>query len=472
MKNLYKHFFLRAVYTLTFALSAVSITLSQEQDKTAAGPVNFILMIGDGMGLEQARMAGDFANRPLVMTSLPVQGASKTASADNKITDSAAAGTALACGKKVNNRVLGQLPDGTKLVSIARKARDAGKRVGVISSVPVNHATPAAFYANATNRNLYYDIGLQAIASKFDVLGGSDLSDADGKNHKPEPKDSLWTLFKQGGYTIARTPEALKNCTPGSGRVAIIPENIYAEAATPFSRPFDAAKDITLAQMTAKSLELLTCTNGFFLMVEGGAVDWSGHASDAIWNIAEVLAFDEAVAVAKAFAESHPNTLLVVTSDHETGGLKMLDGYSPDKMRTVLSRQTRALSRLTDDLKKNVTAARKAGLTDADWNAAKKICTTGLGLKDSDLTVLEKDYKAAVSETDPKAEPKKLEKLIREARNLRDNMAGIEWTSKGSHSATDVPVFAFGPDAKRFEGTQDNTQIYAHGIEFLLPKVP
>jgi len=421
-------------------------------------------MIGDGMGPNQVRLAADYAGKPLTMTSLPVQGALKTFSANNAVTDSAAAGTALACGRKTNNGVIGQLPDGTALASIAERARDVGKRVGLLTTVPVNHATPAAFYAKAGSRNSYYDIGLQAVASRFDVLGGKTLSDADGGNAKPRPEKSLWDVFREAGRKHVKTPGDLRAATLEQGPLLIVPENLHTEAAAPYAVAIDPATDITLAQMVSKSLELLDNPHGFFLMVEGGAIDWAGHANDAAANIAETLSFDEAVAVAKAFADAHPGTVLVVTADHETGGLSFADGYSAEKARAVLSAQKAKRGNVGDWLRTHLAAS--AGADDVGWAAARAHLADALGVPESSFAAEAEKAYASLAKASEKDRGKAADKFLREVFKVRDAAAGLAW-STGGHTAKNVPVYALGSGTERFAGTQDNTRVPAHGVALL-----
>jgi len=459
----------RMLRGLRFGLAAfvVSAACFRAGAEEAVSARNLILMIGDGMGVQQVRLAGDYAGRPLALVSLPVTGASETRSADHAVTDSAAAGTAIACGRKTHNGMLGQLPDGTALTSLAEHARAAGKRVGILSSVPINHATPAAFYAKAGSRNSYYDIGLQAIASKFDVLGGNGFLDAEGKNHTPPPDATLWQRSQAAGYSRVRTPDELRAVTPGHGPVILSPDSLYALAGMPHGRPFDPAKEITLAQMTAKALELLENPGGFFLMVEGGAIDWACHANDALGTIAETLAFDEAVAVAKAFAEATPGTLLVVTADHETGGLTLGDGYDAATARDALGRQTETRGDVLAWLCQHVDDP--ANRTAAGWDGARAYLAASLGVGDDALAGLRPRLEALAG-ADEKDRAQAADALARAAFAARDAVAGVAWTT-GGHTAADVSVHAFGPGAERFAGTQDNTRIFVHGRALLLSAV-
>lgn len=447
-----------AMFLLPFGLPALA-------DGTAPAR-SMIFMIGDGMGPGHIQLTSDFAGRQLAMQTLPVNGLATTRSASSPVTDSAAAGTALACGHKTNNGMLGQLPDGTALKSIAEQARDAGKRVGLLTSMPINHATPAAFYANVESRNSYYPIGLQAFDTRFQVLGGGSLADADGANVKPRPEDSLWKVAEKAGYTLARTPSELAAPVAPDGKLLIVPGSLHAESGVPYGRPLDPAKHITLAQMTTKALEVLDNEAGFFLMVEGGAIDTAAHGNDAVRMVAETLAFDEAVGVAKAFVEAHPDTLLIVTSDHETGGLTFLDGYAAEKARAVLGRQRAKESTAEEELK-----AKTSGAANLTWDEACQVLASSLGVDGKDLSSLEPAYQALLAASD-KDQDKAMGNLLKGAAKLRDQAAGLAWTTTG-HTGVDVRVFAMGAGADRFAGPRDNTSIPAVGCEVLgLPALP
>ncbi len=429
---------------------------------------NVILMIGDGMGPAHVQLTADYAGRPLVITTLSVQGALRTESASHAVTDSAAAATALACGRKTNNGILGQLPDGTKLVSLAELARDAGRRVGLLTTVAINDATPAAFYAKVRARSSFYEVGLMALASRFDVLGGLTFSDAEGTNHPRRPAVSLWEQVTAAGYTIVRTPAELRACVPGAGRYLIVPERLYTEAGAPYAPAFDPERDITLAQMTSKTLELLENPAGFFLMVEGGAIDRAAHVNDTMGVIAETLSFDEAVAAARAFAESSPGTLLVVTADHETGGLHLRDGYNGDRARALLAQQALSRTALGEWLSGYVKDME--GRPEGEWQVAKHRIAAQLGLSGEALSDLEKSYRRLV-EAPPDQRGDMAAALARAVVARRDETLGIQWTTSG-HSATLVPLFALGPGAERFAGTQDNTRVFVHIKAVMFPPEP
>jgi len=226
------------------------------------------------------------------------------------VTDSAAAGTALACGAKTNNSRLGLSPDSVRLTSMMELARDRGMATGLVVSCYLQHATPGAFYAHQTGRHLYDEITDDLVASHFDVMIGGGtrwLTDA----HRA-------TLAEQG-YTLAMTREEALAATT-TPLLAMV-ESEYL--------PHAPERGDFIPQATAKALELLSQDeDGFMLMVEGSQIDGAGHANDPRYLLAEMQDFEQVVRLSVDFADTHPGTLVVVVADHETGGLSMPSGKS------------------------------------------------------------------------------------------------------------------------------------------------
>lgn len=288
----------------------------------AGSPKYVFLFIGDGMSMPQRMMAEEFAMKTgygeLVMNRLPYQVSTRTKSASSIITDSAAAATAIACGSKTSNGMLGLLPDGTRLESMAEVAKRSGRKVAILTTTPISHATPAGFYAHRKSRSETYRIGLDLVASGFDYFagGGFGLKENDVKDS--QYRGNVYDLARAAGYTVAtnvadwaalrRGAKALCTFRPGSLGYVI-----------------DRNPDVpTLAEMLRKGIEVVDNPSGFFVMCEGGVIDWAGHANDAATNLRETLAFNDAVKVALEFADRHPeDTLVITTGDHETGGLSM-----------------------------------------------------------------------------------------------------------------------------------------------------
>ena len=303
-------------------------------------PVKYVfLFIGDGLSLPQRMVTEDYRQivegKGLLINSLETQGFSTTFAANQLITDSAASGTAIACGSKTNVGWLGLDAQGNRLESIATVAKKNGRKVGILSSVSLDHATPAAFYAHNASRGNTYDIALEIFDSGFDLFAGGGFLNADGKN-VADAKGNIFDIAKEKGWVVSRTKEEFNNLKPTDKPVLAITPRFSDGFSIPYSIDMND-DDLTLADFTAKAIELLDNDNGFFIMVEGGKIDWMCHANDAATTIHEVIGFDDAVKVAYDFAQKHPDeTLIVITGDHETGGLTL--GFSGTGYQSYLDR--------------------------------------------------------------------------------------------------------------------------------------
>jgi len=295
-------------------------------------------MIGDGMASVQIHAAEGFltsmgvdriddpniANKSTDLalnTELPYAGLQKSWALNQFITDSAAAGTALACGHKTNVGVI-SMDAGTEVYykTLAELAKEQGKKVGILSSVSLDHATPAVFYAHQASRNSYYEIGLQAATSDtVDFFGGGTFK----ASRWPNP-DDMWPTFESNGYTIVHNLADLQNVSNGTRCVAAsdVTQNSQALHYEIDRVTSGASGEWSLAEVTSEAIRVLDNDNGFFMMVEGGKIDWACHANDALSSIYDTLAFDDACRVVIDFANEHPGEcLIVVTGDHECGGL-------------------------------------------------------------------------------------------------------------------------------------------------------
>ena len=301
------------------------------------------LMIGDGMGINQViateKYRGANDNKtgitPLSMTQFPFFGLSRTYSLSNGITDSAAGGTALSVAQKTVNGTLGM--DSTKttpLISIAEKAKAKGRAVGITTSVSIDHATPGAFYAHVPDRKMYYAIGLQMAASQFEFFAGADFL---APTDRDKQAVHLHRILKDSGYAILKGHQAFLQ--EGKKHDKLFLTQLDGKGQNQLARgrasiPFAIDRtddDLTLSQITTSAIEFLDAKNkGFFLMVEGGKIDWACHSNDAATIFAEVEDFDKSVQLAYEFYLKHPDeTLIVVTADHETGGLGLgTTGYT------------------------------------------------------------------------------------------------------------------------------------------------
>lgn len=283
-----------------------------------------ILFIGDGMGEAHrtaARWSAVGQMGALTMDRMPFVGWAHTHAANGAITDSAAAATALATGVKTNNGMIGQAPDGTPLTTILERAQAKGMAVGLVTTVQVSHATPAAFAAHVADRDMMTEIARQMLEARVDVLlgGGENQfvpTDDDGCFGPGERLDgrNLIDEAALAGYTHVCTATAFTAVPTSTTRLL----GIFADEAMP--RPFSPS----LKDMTQKAIDILSQDpDGFFLMVEGGQIDWASHANNATGAISDTIGLDEAIAVAQTYASTVSNSLVIVTADHETGGMSV-----------------------------------------------------------------------------------------------------------------------------------------------------
>lgn len=285
---------------------------------------NIILFIGDGMGAEHrkaARWAIAGVNGKLSMDDMLANGLIQTYSADNVITDSAAAATAMATGVKTNNGVIGLDANLNFVSTILEEAKSQGKRVGLVTTTHITHATPAAFASHIEDRNLMREIAEQLLITNVDVLlgGGEDEflpTSENGCFPEAGERDDGRNLINEAiaiGYVYVCDSVSFGLVEPSSTFQLI---GLFADEG--MTRPFSPS----LADMTQKALDILSQSpSGFFLIVEGGQIDWASHSNDATNAISDTIGLDEAIDVAKQFTSNTNDTLIIVTADHETGGM-------------------------------------------------------------------------------------------------------------------------------------------------------
>ncbi len=330
----YHHFyFLFLAFPALMLLAGCQSNVSAQNTNT---PRNIILCIGDGMGLAQVHASAiqygiihkqerpDLTGR-LVFEDFPVIGYQVSSAANQLVTDSAASGTALACGSKTNNGMLGQTPEGKALVPVSRDALQVSKAAGVLTSVTLDHATPAAFYACVPSRANYDTIVEQAFQSGLTVLGGNLTS---SKKYQGEV---LQALCKANGWNFIDNT-ALATLTPNSATSNnLLYYNLVAATAdldySPERQP--DFQQLRLADVAAKTVDILLAKGagkGFFLMIEGGSIDHGAHANNQERVLAETLEFDLAIrAIIEHLQKAGEleQTLIVVTADHETGAMSL-----------------------------------------------------------------------------------------------------------------------------------------------------
>lgn len=442
---------------------------------SATGRAKYVFyFIGDGMGVNQvnatetylAALDGRIGVSPILFGTFPYVGIINTQSATNGVTDSAAAGTALATGHKAKNGALGVLADGTTPIwSVAQWAKDAGAAVGVTTSVSLDHATPAAFYAHVGGRGSYYQIGKDVVRSDYDFYAGSDFLQPVGEG-EAAAEGSLYEQCERAGYTIARGYADFRSkCRKNRKMILLQTEEASARERNSLPYAIDRTPaDMTLSQITSAAIEALTAQqdkDGFFLMVEGGKIDWACHTNDVATVIREVQDMDDAVAVAYRFYQQHPDeTLIVVTADHETGGIVLgrgpyelhLDRLQYQRMSTEqYSAHLTELQQSKDSLTwENV----KADLEE-NWGFWKHI-----ELTDHQSDRLRRAYNDHIAGKDKSEESlyASLGGIASAARRTMAEAALVGWVS-GGHSNGYVPIFAIGAGADQFAGKYDNTEI-------------
>lgn len=307
----------RAPCVPLFVLSLAALYLSgcSTQQSTADAPRSVIFLIGDGMGLAHVSGAITASEQPLALERSQVIGLIRTSSANAYVTDSAAAGTALSSGQKTNNGVIGQNPAGEAIPSMLAYAAAAGKSTGVVVTSSVTHATPASFFGHNKTRKDSEGLAGDLLPAKLDVAVGG------GRKFFEQRKDgqNLTDQFRSEGYTVAYTLEEVLAAPQGQPLLGLLAEDGLPK--------MSEGRGAMLPQATAQALELLGSNKeGFILMVEGSQIDWGGHRNDLDYALGELLDFDAAVKVAFDYADAHPGTLVVVTADHETGGLNLIGG--------------------------------------------------------------------------------------------------------------------------------------------------
>lgn len=433
----------------------------------AAAPKYVFVFIGDGMSTPQRLMAEDFSKRTgrgeLAMNHLARRTETATKSANKVVTDSAAAATAIACGEKTDNGMLGMRPDGTRIESVAAVAKKAGRKVGIVTTVTIVHATPAGFYAHNRSRGDSRAIAMDLVKSGFDYFAGGGIGgwtqpkggyfDTNGNFVKLEegreavPGIDPYSLWQTNGYTFVKDDlAAFKALKPGRPVWCV-----FGESGMDYALDRDGSQP-TLAEIVEKGIELLDGPDGFFLMCEGGKVDYAGHANDAGGSVAEQLSLDDAVKVATRFAKVHPGeTLIVTTGDHETGGLiRGITGAGAAFDPALLKHQRCTASKFSSILKN---AQEKNAAFSFDDAMALVRENFGLGgpvpLTDADRDELKKAF-----------EQKKPAEFAGAAKRILSAHAGLAWKS-GGHTALPTMTTAEGPGSEILEGMTDNTEIGA-----------
>lgn len=431
----------------------------------AEGKAKYVFyFIGDGMGVNQVNAAetylgaleGRIGIKELCFASFPNVGLVNTQSATNGVTDSAAGGTALSTGNKTKNGALGVLKDlTTPVTSIAEWAQEADAAVGITTSVSIDHATPASFYAHIGSRNESYKIGEQLTKTDVDFYGASDFVSP----NNPNGGSDLYEQAKANGFTIARGYKDYQKKSKKADKMILFqPEEASKVDRGSIPYALDRTKDdLSLQDITRAAINFLMKKqgdkDGFFLMVEGGKIDWACHANDPVF-VSEVIDLDNAVKVAYEFYQQHPDeTLIVVTADHETGGLVL--GRGPYELNLkAISHQRMSMVKLERELK----AMKDAKGDKFTWEEAKKFLTENFGFWESVKVSNDQTARLERSWNEFKEGKSGADRLCNTVKHIISECALIGWQS-GGHSNGYVPAFAIGAGAELFHGRFDNTEI-------------
>ena len=419
-----------------FSCISATLLLLTSLNTTAATPKNIIFMIGDGMGPSYTsayRYYNDNPATPSVETTTFDElfvGMAQTRPnlKSGFITDSAAAASALATGHKVVSKALSVNSQAQPLKTLFEYAKEKNKYTGVVVTSPIYHATPAAFLVHHPLRYEYDLIADKLIQSPADVMFGG------GTKHLTARHQSA---LKKQGYEIIYDYQQINNLT----QPKVV--GLFGEFGLPWA--IDDPEPHRLSLMTKKALELLSQHNeGFVLLIEGSQIDWAGHANDSTAAMREMEDFEKAIQTVQEFIRRHPDTLMVVTADHSTGGFTIGSNQTPKKY----SWEPRFL--------KNV------------QHSPQYIVKHLPEEKTAQKSYLEKQLNMSLNQQQwdviQTAHQKK--HLMSTLKHLIDEQSHTGWTTRG-HTGEDVQVFAFGAGSETFVGHQDNTDIGKKLIDFV-----
>ncbi len=432
---------------------------------SAKAPKYVFYFIGDGMSINSvygaellnAAKKGEEFPQPLTISSLPYRTFVTTYSANDLTTDSAAAGTALATGVKVKNSSVGRDPEGKDVENLVEAARKAGYGTALVTTSGISHATPAAFFGHADDRDDYEELNQQIVDGAADFFAGAGFN-VNPRSKTPVTSSPEWVVkAREAGWNVLVGKDAFQGALDSPKTICVAYEDKW-DLPYAIQKPEVRLEDLykaAVANMTKYHKK------GFFMMVEGGNIDHGGHENDACAILEEVNDFDNVVALAVAFYKAHPDeTLIVVTADHETSGLTLGSDFRKIHAEVLLN-QKMAQADLSAALKKLSKSEKPT------WEDAKAIISDALGL----WTAVKVDYKEEYALRDlfettigrGKSSSERTlyaatDRLASAAVALLDRKAGIVM-SRHSHTAAQVPLFAIGVGADKIASCRDNTDI-------------
>lgn len=447
--------FLRASLATSaiFGAESALVTSSTRAAEANGGTAkNVIFMVSDGMNHGALSLARQFREQAgginhwtkLYREQPVVRALVETFSANSCVTDSAAAASAWGGGKRVNNGTLNVLPDNTHVETLHQKLQAKGRKTGLVSTATITHATPAGFAVNVDSRADEAIIAEQYLERRVDLLLGG------GKKFFSE---DLKKRYAAAGYAVVESRDSLTNLPTEAAKPLL---GIFYESHLPFSIDHQNVPELkasipTLAEMTRIALDRLApAKDGFFLMVEGARIDHAGHANDAAASIHDQLAFDDAIGTVLAFVENHPDTLVIITTDHGCGGIQM-NGVSakPDQgiapglynASNLYFDRLRSFNRSIEWMKQNGVD----GLSGPPLAAALEKYT-GLKLTPEEIKTAQ-GLKAAYED-------------------VIQAHTGVGWTS-ANHTGELVEFCAFGPGSREFPALMRNDEAHAKLLKIL-----
>lgn len=510
----------RKILSLLMAATVICSTAAgmgtTEVQAATTAPKYVFLFIGDGMSYPQIQLTNYFVSanqgaesaqtvnvdgeeqtvlssqNNLNMMNFPVSGSAQTYDSTSFAPDSASTATSIATGHKTWSGSINVSEDFTQeYETIAEKLKkQKDYKIGVITSVNMNHATPAAFYAHQASRNDYYEIGQEMVESNFDYFAGGALLEPTGEDEK---QTDLYTLAEQNGYKVVKTQKEAEALTPEDGKVVVVDEHLADSDAMAYDMDLEEGQ-WALADYVNKGIEMLDNDNGFFMMVEGGKIDWACHANDAAATITDTIALDNAIGEALEFYNEHPDeTLIIVTGDHETGGLTIgYAGTDYDTFLTNFNNQKISYAKFDSDyvtkykeektdfdtVMKDVTelfgltapSTEGAAVTEQKDSADKHPESTDDGtleMTQYEYDNLKEAYETTMSRTGDEEEFSQeeyikygsYEPLTVTITHILNNKSGINFGSY-AHTGLPVEVLVQGAGQENFEGYYDNTEIY------------
>ena len=450
---------------LASATAAIALSLSV----SATAPKYVFYFIGDGMGIGPVMATMNYLRtvhpeqKQLTMTSFPVASFAQTWSASSPVTDSAAAGTALSTGHKTKNGMLGMDADTVSVTSVARILKDNGWGIGVLTSVAPDDATPGAFYAHVPKRSMFYEIDIQAAKSGYDFLGGASLRGLTDKNGNAT---DVADVMAENGVTIVYGPEGAATIKDQS-RVILLGNPDVNPNNNEIGYTIDSIPGaLTLPLMTETCLTYLEkkSPDRFFMMVEGGNIDHALHANDGGTAVKEIINFDQAIDLAYQFYLAHPDeTLIVVTADHDTGGL----ANGNRRLKYAANYQYIDSQRQSKEMLSEYCKAMLKSRRIFTWEDMKEYLSENLGLWKA-IPVTESEEKNLQElfakcferreSTDEKTLYADFNEFAVEVIDIVNGNIGFGFTTT-SHTGNPVPVFAVGVGAERFSNLNNNIDI-------------